>query len=181
MKPNGAQEGKVVSTPTVFVGGRVTRTRRGIAGKTARFTPLTHHLLTTPCTNAQGGVMMTDEYVQVKVDHLRHLEIFLNRMVEQGTHVHAKCWALVAAIPEEGDHTVGSNPAGVPPVFQPLSRVLPPPAYEPPVTISEPIRNDQGFYVGFRIVHPPGVECVFPPNTKQCSCGKMDLGVVDGE
>lgn len=47
-----------------------------------------------------------------------------------------------------------------------------------PVTYTEPVMNDDGFYVGFQVVHPPGVECVFPPNTKQCSCGKMDLGVV---
>lgn len=51
-------------------------------------------------------------------------------------------------------------------------------AVELPVTIAEPVFNEQGFSVGFRIVHPPGVECVFPPGTKQCSCGKMDLGVV---
>ena len=43
----------------------------------------------------------TGEQVLVDVDHLRHLLVFLNRMVEQGIHVHAKCWALIAAIPDE--------------------------------------------------------------------------------
>lgn len=47
-----------------------------------------------------------------------------------------------------------------------------------PVTMSEPVMNEEGFYVGFQVVHPAGVKCVFPPDTKQCSCGKMDLGVV---
>lgn len=47
-----------------------------------------------------------------------------------------------------------------------------------PVTIAEPIYNDQGFGVGFRIIHPQGVECVFPLDTRQCSCGRMDVGIV---
>lgn len=50
--------------------------------------------------------------------------------------------------------------------------------YGRPLTISEPMFNGQGFGVGFRITHP-GSECVFPEATdKQCSCGRMDLGVV---
>lgn len=109
----------------------------------------------------------SDGYVQVKVDHLRHLEIFLNRMVEQGTHVHAKCWALVAAIPESADRPVGST-----------AEIAPPDVHDSlPIAYPEPVFNEDGFGAGFRVVHPPGVECVFPPNTKQCSCGKMDLGV----
>lgn len=49
---------------------------------------------------------------------------------------------------------------------------------QPPITLTEPVYNTDGFGVGFRVVHPPGVECEFPPDTKRCSCGKMDLGVV---
>lgn len=62
----------------------------------------------------------------------------------------------------------------------PVQPSPPSPSYELPVTLSEPILNEQGFYVGFAISHPPGVDCVFPPTTNQCSCGKMDLGIVDG-
>ncbi len=47
-----------------------------------------------------------------------------------------------------------------------------------PVTISEPIYNTEGFGVGFRIRHPESVECVFPPPTHQCSCGRLEIGVV---
>lgn len=57
----------------------------------------------------------------------------------------------------------------------------PAPDYTLPVTLSEPVLNEDGFYVGFRVVHPPGVECVFPLDTKQCSCGKMDIGIVTDE
>lgn len=50
---------------------------------------------------------------------------------------------------------------------------------ERPITLTEPILNDEGFYVGFRVVHPPGVECVFPSDTNQCSCGKMNIGIIE--
>jgi hypothetical protein len=41
-----------------------------------------------------------------------------------------------------------------------------------PVTMSEPITNEDGFFVGFGVTHPPGIECVFPLPNRQCSCGK---------
>lgn len=56
---------------------------------------------------------------------------------------------------------------------RPQAAALPAPA-ELPVTIAEPIYDSNGFSVGFRIVHPPGVECVFHPDTKQCPCGKTE-------
>lgn len=43
-----------------------------------------------------------------------------------------------------------------------------------PVTIAEPVFNEQGFSAGFKLIHPPGVDCVFPPDTKQCSCGRTE-------
>lgn len=46
---------------------------------------------------------------------------------------------------------------------------------ELPVTMSEPILSEEGFGVGFRIFHPPGVACVFPADTHQCSCGKINV------
>lgn len=54
-------------------------------------------------------------------------------------------------------------------------------AWTPPVTISQPIYNADGFSAGFRILHPPGVECSFHPVLKKCSCGKIDVGVVRNE
>lgn len=51
--------------------------------------------------------------------------------------------------------------------------------YVPPITISQPIFNVDGFSAGFRILHPPGVECSYHPVVHQCSCGKLDLGLVD--
>lgn len=53
--------------------------------------------------------------------------------------------------------------------------------YERPVTISEPIYNDQGFGVGFRLSHPEGVECGFHPESHQCSCGRLDVGLVPAD
>lgn len=64
-----------------------------------------------------------------------------------------------------------TNVSSVPPSSELFGQPL-------PVTYPEPVFNEDGFGVGFRIVHPPGVECVFPPNTKQCSCGRMEVGVV---
>jgi hypothetical protein len=124
----------------------------------------------------------TPGYVQVSVDHLRHLETFLNRMVEQGTHVHAKCWALVAAIPDENDDTsVTAPPVASQSPTATVQELLS--SYDSlPVTISEPIYNEDGFGVGFRVVHPPGVECVFPLPSRQCSCGRLAPGTtIDGD
>lgn len=47
-------------------------------------------------------------------------------------------------------------------------------AEELPVTMAEPVYNDQGFAVGFRVMHPPGVECVFDQRTHKCSCGRPE-------
>lgn len=50
--------------------------------------------------------------------------------------------------------------------------------YDPPATLATPIYNEDGFSVGFKVVHPPGVECAFHPEAKRCTCGRMDIGVV---
>lgn len=50
----------------------------------------------------------------------------------------------------------------------------PVPSVELPPMITEITYDDRGFANGFRPVHPEGVECVFPPDTKQCSCGRLD-------
>lgn len=49
---------------------------------------------------------------------------------------------------------------------------------ELPPVLSEPVYNEEGFGVGFRISHPPGVECVFPFPTGRCSCGRTDTDTV---
>lgn len=46
--------------------------------------------------------------------------------------------------------------------------------YEAPITMAEPIFGDDGFSKGFRVVHPPGVECAYRPETNQCSCGRFN-------
>lgn len=70
-------------------------------------------------------------------------------------------------------HWFGGNAQPLP-TPAPAQHLLARTEFEPPVTISEPVQNDQGFFVGFRIFHPEGVECAYSPNTHQCSCGKME-------
>lgn len=73
-----------------------------------------------------------------------------------------------------------SKEASVP--ATPVSTLSPLEIYDSlPITMSAPIYNEDGFAVGWSVVHPPGVECVFPLPTKQCSCGKMELGIVNGD
>jgi hypothetical protein len=89
---------------------------------------------------------------------------------------------LIAGITEPNDYPVIDTPTSVVrPVMVPEPNVYVrpnPTPYTLPEVYPEPIYNDQGFGVGFRVVHPPGVECVFPPDTHQCSCGKIDVGIV---
>lgn len=60
---------------------------------------------------------------------------------------------------------IAHTPPAPPQPFDPYAPGLPP-------VFPEPEYNDQNFGVGFRMVHPPGVECAFPPPHNRCSCGK---------
>jgi hypothetical protein len=46
--------------------------------------------------------------------------------------------------------------------------------FVPAPVLSEVVLNDQGFASGFRLFHPPGVECAFDKRTHKCSCGQPE-------
>lgn len=81
------------------------------------------------------------------------------------------------ALSEHDAHWFGGNAQPVP-VSRPPAPVS---TLELPVTMAAPVYNDQGFSVGFRITHPPGVECVFPLPSNQCSCGKTLAEVIESD
>jgi hypothetical protein len=133
--------------------------------------------------------MMTDETDRQEIKDRIAIAVFNNvpddtpitavrELIERMTDITVETIAALAKDESSGPIPLPTGPiTHTPPTaFQPPGRVLPPPTYELPVTIPVPIYNEDGFGVGFDLVHPPDVECVFPPNTKQCSCGKMEPG-----
>lgn len=109
-------------------------------------------------------------------------EVAVVEAIERSRNVHHYCLDHLWQI-EETDSVslIGDVPTRlIPPssVVRPVIEDVS--SYIPPVTVAEPIYNDQGFSAGFRITHPPDVECSYHPVTKQCSCGKLNIGIVEG-
>lgn len=103
---------------------------------------------------------------------------------EEKGYVHRYCLEHLWQVEETDTVTlIGSDDVqrSSPPTFHTVGQSIPEPTHPLPVTLTEPISSEDGFMTGWRIVHPPGVECVFPSDTKQCSCGRMKLGVVSDE
>lgn len=124
-----------------------------------------HSGMVDDCIGCQKGLVHLQE---AHIDRLRKM------LIDAGA---------VEALREHDAYWFGGNALPLPEPSAVLARSKPvvQEPYTPAVTLAEPIYNEQGFSVGFRVTHPPGVSCVFDPATSRCSCGKLDLGVVSDD
>lgn len=136
---------------------------------------------------------MTDNYVQALEDECARANVLIGvlRLAAQGHEMAGPDYSLYRQYldsrdrrfdVQEGGEFVREEATSQSPVVTPAPTFFDIKDYDSlPATIPEPIYNKDGFGVGFRVVHPPGVECVYPLPTKRCTCGRLDPGVVTSD